>query len=95
MKKADFVKLVSDKASVSRKDAESVLNASLEAIQDILIKGDAITFMGFGTFDTVYRGERETTLPGTKRRIKVPPRTSVKFKVGKNLKDAVSEIGEK
>lgn len=94
MKKADFIKVVSDKASVSKRDAESILNASLEIIQETLVAGDSITFMGFGTFDTVERGERETTLPGTKRKIKVPPRTSVKFKVGKNLKDSVANSKE-
>jgi DNA-binding protein HU-beta len=92
MKKADFVKIISEKASVSRKDADSVLNAALESIKEILIKGDSITFMGFGTFDTVERSARETTLPGTKRKIQVPARTSVKFKVGKNLKDAVAPV---
>jgi DNA-binding protein HU-beta len=90
MKKADFIRVVADKAAVSKKDAENVLNASLETIQEILVNGDTITFMGFGTFDIVERSERETTLPGTKRKIKVPARTSVKFKVGKNLKDAVA-----
>jgi len=90
MKKADFIKIVSEKASVSKKDAESVINACLDTIQETLMKGDSITFMGFGTFDTVERGERETTLPGTKRKIKVPARKSVKFKVGKNLKEAIA-----
>jgi DNA-binding protein HU-beta len=95
MKKGDFIKVVSEKASISRKDAEAVVNASLETISEILVNKDTITFMGFGTFDTVVRGERETTLPGTKKRITVPPRRSVKFKVGKNLKDSVSTIIDK
>jgi len=95
MKKADFVRVISEKASVSKKDAEAVLSASLETIRDILVNGDSITFMGFGTFDTVERGPRETTLPGTKRKIQVPARTSVKFKVGKNLKESVSPIKKK
>ena len=92
MKKADFVRVISEKASVSKKDAENVLNSALETIQEVLVNGDSITFMGFGTFDTVERGARETTLPGTKRKIQVPPRTSVKFKVGKNLKESVAPI---
>jgi len=92
MKKADFIKVISEKAFVSRKDADLVFTAALETIQEVLIKGESITFMGFGTFDTVERGERETTLPGKSEKIKVPARTSVKFKVGKNLKEAVAPI---
>jgi len=95
MKKADFLKIIAEKTSLSKKDSEAILNASLETIQEILIKGESITFMGFGTFDTVERGARETTLPGTKRKIQVPPRTSVKFKVGKNLKESVAPIKKK
>lgn len=95
MKKADFIRVISEKASVSKKDAEAVLNSALKTIEEVLISGESITFMGFGTFDTVLRGERETTLPGTTRKIKVPARTSVKFKVGKNLKDSIAPIRKK
>jgi len=91
MKKADFVKEISEKAGVSKKDAENVLNASLSTIEELLVKDDSITFMGFGTFSAVDRSERETTLPGTKRKIKVPATKSVRFKVGKNLKESVAQ----
>ncbi len=95
MKKADFIRVISDKASVSKNDAEKVLQASLETIQEILINGDSITFMGFGTFDTIERGAREAILPNSKEKIHVPARRSVKFRVGKNLKDAVAGKTEK
>ncbi|HIO70659.1 MAG TPA: HU family DNA-binding protein [Campylobacterales bacterium] len=92
MKKSDFIKIVSEKTSMNRKDVDAVLKASLETIKDVLVSGDSITFMGFGTFDTVEREARETTLPNSKRRIKVPARKSVKFRVGKNLKEAVAKV---
>ncbi len=95
MKKADFIRVVADKASVSKKDAENVLNVAIKTVQDILVDGDSITFMGFGTFDVIERSERETTLPGKQDKVKVPARTSVKFKVGKNLKEAVLKVKPK
>jgi len=95
MKKADFIRVVADKASVSKKDAENVLNVAIKTVQDILVDGDSITFMGFGTFDVIERSERETTLPGKQEKVKVPARTSVKFKVGKNLKEAVLNVKPK
>jgi DNA-binding protein HU-beta len=92
MKKIDFVKEVSKKAGVSIKDAESVVNSSLETITDILERSESITFMGFGTFETVVRASRETTLPTTKERVRIPAKMSVKFKTGKNLKEKVAAI---
>jgi DNA-binding protein HU-beta len=95
MKKADFVKDVSEKAGVSKKDAENVIAAALETIENVLLEDDSITFMGFGTFSTVERTERQTTLPGTKRKITVPASKSVKFKVGKNLKESIAQKSQK
>jgi DNA-binding protein HU-beta len=95
MKKSDFVRVVAEKSGVSKKDVESVLKTSLETIQDILVSGDSITFMGFGTFTTVERKERETVLPNSKKKVLIPARKSVRFKVGKTLKERVAEASEK
>jgi|GEM_PF-46089 DNA-binding protein HU-beta len=92
MKKADFIRVVAEKTSMSKKDTEMVLNTALKTVQDILVDGDSITFMGFGTFDVIARSERETILPGSTKKVLVRARTSVKFKVGKNLKEAVLDV---
>jgi DNA-binding protein HU-beta len=94
MKKADFIRIVSERTSLSKKDVANVISASVQTIQDALISGHSVTFMGFGTFDTIERAPRETTLPGSKQKVKVPARTSVRFRVGKRLKTAVANLSE-
>lgn len=91
MKKADFVQAVASKASLSKKDATLALDAMLETISDTLVKGDSVSFIGFGTFSTSKRAAREARVPGSDRVVKVPATTAVKFKVGKKLKDAVAK----
>ena len=89
MNKADFIDVVAEKTGLSKKDTKAALEASLETITETLVKGDSVSFIGFGTFCTSQRAERTARVPGTGAEIKVPATTVVKFKVGKALKEAV------
>ena len=95
MKKADFITLVAGKAELSKKDTEKALDAVLESIQECLVKGDSISFIGFGSFDVAERAAREGKVPGTDKTYKSPATNVVKFKVGKQLKDAVAASKKK
>ena len=53
-----------------------------------LKKGDAITFVGFGTFKTTQRRARVAKNPRTGDAIKIPKRRVVRFTAGKALKSA-------
>ncbi len=90
MKKADFIQEVAEKAGLSKKDTQKVIDTALEVITEALKKGEDVAFIGFGTFTTAMRAEREAKVPGTNRVVKVPATRVVKFKVGKKLKDAVA-----
>jgi DNA-binding protein HU-beta len=92
VKKIEFIKEVSKKSGISMKDAEKVINSSLETVTEILEKDQGITFMGFGTFETVVRASRVTTLPNSREKVTIPAKKSVKFKIGKNLKEKVAAI---
>jgi len=91
MKKAEFVQTVSEKAGLSKKDTEAVIDAALETITEALADGKSVSFIGFGTFSTAERAARKAKVPGTDRVVDVPATRAVKFKVGKNLKDAVAK----
>ncbi len=91
MKKAEFVQAVAEKAGLSKKDTEAVLNATLETITEALASGKSVSFIGFGTFTTTERAARKAKVPGTDRVVEVPATRAVKFKVGKQLKEAVAK----
>ena len=90
MTKAEFVSLVASKADLTKKDSEKALDAIIASIEETLKKGESVTFVGFGTFSISERAARTAKVPSTGKEVKVPAKKVVKFKVGKNLKDAVA-----
>ena len=87
--KAELVSAVAEMAGTSKKDAEAVLQAFLDAVTKTLSKGDTVTLAGFGTFSVTQRQAREGVNPRTLEKIKIAATKTPKFKAGKKLKDAV------
>jgi DNA-binding protein HU-beta len=90
MNKAELIANVADKAEVSKAQAEKLLNATLSSINEGLTNDGNLTLVGFGTFSVVKRAARKGRNPQTGKTIKIPAKNVVKFKPGKNLKDAVN-----
>lgn len=89
MKKADLVAKVADEAKIPRAAAERAINAFVNVITDALKAGDKVTLPGFGTFMVAQRAARKGRNPRTGQEIKIPSAKVPKFKVGKNLREAV------
>ncbi|MCB0647284.1 MAG: HU family DNA-binding protein [Saprospiraceae bacterium] len=90
MNKGDLVSAVAEKAGITKAQAGDAVNAVFEAIQGTLKNGDKAAFVGFGTFSTSKREAREGRNPLTGKTIKIEAKTSVKFKAGQALNDAVN-----
>ena len=90
MKKAEFIDAVASKAELSKKDVNAVIDAAIETITEALKAGKSVSFIGFGSFTTVDRAARTARVPGTDKVVDVPATKAVKFKVGKQLKEAVA-----
>ena len=94
-KKSDLVEHLAQTASLSKKQAEDVVEATLSYITSLLKKGDELTLTGFGTFLAKARKGRTGINPkkkvnGEYEKIEIPPSTVPRFKAGKALKDAVN-----
>ncbi len=89
MTKAELINAIAEKSELSKKDSEKALNAVVASITEALVKGDKVQIVGFGTFETREKKEKEAINPRTKEKILVPARTAPAFKAGKALKDAV------
>lgn len=89
MNKAELINVVSDAAEVSKKDAEAVITATLDAITDALKEGEKVQLVGFGSFEVKKRAARVGRNPKTKEPIDIPASTVPVFKAGKVLKDLV------
>jgi len=91
MNKAELINAVAASADVSKKDAESVVTATLDAITAALKDGEKVQLVGFGSFEVKKRAERIGRNPKTKESIKIPASKVPVFKAGKALKDTVAQ----
>lgn len=89
MNKTELVAALAEKAAVSKKDAEAVLNAFVETVQDTVKKGDKIQLVGFGSFEVRERAARTGKNPQTGAAINIPACKVPAFKAGKAFKDMV------
>ncbi|MEA2065289.1 MAG: HU family DNA-binding protein [Patescibacteria group bacterium] len=89
MSKSELISVLSDKADVSKKDAETLLNAFIATVTDTLKKGGEVVLTSFGTFSIKKRAARMGRNPQTGESIKIKAAKVPKFKAGKNLKESV------
>ena len=94
MNKAELMEKLADKAHVTKKQAEDVMQAFEDITYETLRAGGEVTLTGFGTFLAKERHARMGVNPqNPSERIKIPTVTVPKFKAGKALKDALKQGG--
>lgn len=90
MTKGDLVGKIATDAGISKAAAEKALKAFVDGITGALKKGDKVSLVGFGTFDTSKRAARKGRNPQTGAEINIKASTVPRFKAGKALKTAVN-----
>lgn len=90
MNKTELIAAIADKAGLTKKDAEEVVNAFTETVIKALKKGDKVQLVGFGTFEVTKRGARTGRNPQTGETMKIAATKAPKFKPGKAFKDALN-----
>ena len=91
MNKTELVAIVAENAGITKKDADRVVSATLDAITKALIAGEKVQLSGFGIFETKDREARVGRNPHTKEAISIPATRVPAFKASKNLKDIVGK----
>ena len=89
MNKQDLIAKIVKDTGATKAAAGKMLDSTLDTIGKALKKGDAITFVGFGTFKTSIRKARTARNPRTGEPIKIAKRRVPRFSAGKSLKDLV------
>ncbi|MEH2943974.1 HU family DNA-binding protein [Lachnospiraceae bacterium KK002] len=90
MNKAELIAAMSEKAELSRKDAEKALKAFTDVVTEELQKGEKIQLVGFGTFEVSERAARTGRNPQSGAEMVIPASKAPKFKAGKALKDMIN-----
>ena len=90
MNKAELIAAMSEKAEISKKDAEKALKAFSDVVAEELKKGEKIQLVGFGTFEVTERAARTGRNPQSGEEMNIPASKAPKFKAGKALKDLIN-----
>ncbi len=90
MNKGELVDAVAEKTGVSKKDADAVVTAVVEAIMASVAEGEKVSLVGFGSFEPRARKARDGRNPQTGQTIKIPATTVPAFSAGKGFKELVA-----
>ncbi|MBQ2984177.1 MAG: HU family DNA-binding protein [Candidatus Gastranaerophilales bacterium] len=91
MNKEELVQEIAKKAKVTQKEAAEVLNGLVETVQKTVAKGEKVTLVGFGTFESRKRAARTGRNPQTGKEIKIAAKTVPAFSAGKKFKELVNK----
>ena len=92
MNKTDLVDAVSIEAEVTKAEAARAVDAVINSITKALKKGDAVTLVGFGTFQVRKRAARTGRNPKTGDAVALPGKHVPHFKPGKELRERVTPV---
>lgn len=90
MKKVELVAAIAELTELSKTDAGKALEGFIEVVTTALKADDAVTIVGFGTFEVRKRKARTGRNPKTGVALKIKASKVPAFKAGKALKDAVN-----
>ena len=91
MNKTELITLAAQNAGMTRKDAERVINAAIDAVTAALVNGDKVQLSGFGSFEVKDREARMGRNPHTKEAVEIPATRVPTFKASKALKDNIAK----
>ena len=91
MNKRELIETVSSKAEITKKEADAVVNATLDAIIEGMVKEGKVVLPGFGSFEVRNKTAREGRNPRTGEKVKIAAKRAPAFKPGKAMKDALEK----
>ena len=90
MNKTELIDAVAEAADLTKAESSRAVDAVVAAVTKALKDGDAVTLVGFGTFQVRDRAARTGRNPKNGDTIKIAATKNPSFKAGKALKDAVN-----
>lgn len=85
--KKELIDRIADETQLRRSEVKRAVQAFLDHVIDELGKGNRLEFRDFGVFEIKARAPRTAQNPKTLQRVEVPAKKTVKFKVGRLMKE--------
>lgn len=91
MNRAELIAAMSQKADISKKDAEACLKAFEDVVTEQLEKHDDVTLVGFGKFEAKFHEKRMGRNVKTGESIEIAAKYVPTFKAGKALAEKLNK----
>jgi len=88
--KKEVIDRIAENTNTKRSVVKPVIQSFLDEIIDELAKNNRLEFRDFGVFETKMRAARRAQNPKTMEQVKVPAKRSVKFKMGRLMKQKMN-----
>jgi nucleoid DNA-binding protein len=93
MTKRDLVVRISGETQLVQQDVLNIIQKMLDAISEALANGKKVELRNFGVFEIKVRKPRVGRNPNAPAvDVRIPSRTVVKFKPGKEMREAVLKL---
>src|SRR3954447_1154252 len=90
--KKELIDRIADHTGQRRVQVKKVIQQFLDQIVEELGKGNRLEFRDFGVFETKLRKARRAQNPKTPEPVAVPEKRTVKFKVGRLMKQKLGDL---
>ena len=88
--KKELIDRISERTQAKRVAVKKVIQAFLDEIVNELCQNNRLEFRDFGVFETKTRASRIAQNPKTLERVEVPAKRTVKFKMGRLMRENLS-----
>jgi len=92
--KKDLIDRVSAATGQKRQDVKHIVQKFLDQVIEELGQGHRLEFRDFGVFEIKRRASRTAQNPKTLQPVKVPPKRTVKFKIGRLMKQRLDDAAD-
>ena len=92
--KKELIDRIAERTQAKRVLVKRITQAFLDEITAELCKNNRLEFRDFGVFETRTRAARIAQNPKTLERVEVPPKRTVKFKMGRLMRDNLCASAE-
>ena len=90
MNKQELIAEVALKTNVTKKEAQDLVGATFDVIEEALIKGEKVQILGFATFETKTSSARTARNIKTGELIKVPPKKRMSVRISRSMTDKLN-----
>ncbi len=85
--KKELIDRIAERTQAKRVTVKCIIQAFLDEVTNELCEDNRLEFRDFGVFETRTRAARVAQNPKTLERVKVPAKRTVKFKMGRLMRE--------